>query len=35
MRANELSKKIVASNIKLGLNSSWTFYAPDNCGFPI
>jgi len=34
MRANELSKKIVASNIRLGLNSSWTFFAPDGCRFP-
>lgn len=32
IRANELAKKIVASNIKLGLNSSQTFFAPDNCG---
>ena len=35
MRANELSKKIVASNIQLGLNGSATFFAPGNCRFPI
>lgn len=34
LRANELAEKIVAQNIKLGLNSSWTFFAPDNCKFP-
>ncbi|KAL1729351.1 hypothetical protein EV714DRAFT_285013 [Schizophyllum commune] len=32
-RASELAQKIVASDIKLGLNSSYAFYAPDNYAF--
>ncbi|KAL1747769.1 hypothetical protein HDZ31DRAFT_60946 [Schizophyllum fasciatum] len=32
-RANELALKIVANDIKLGLNSSYGFYAPDNYAF--
>ena len=31
MRANPLAQKIVASDIELGLNSNFAFYAPDNC----
>lgn len=30
-RANPLAQKIVASDIELGLNSSFSFYTPDNC----
>ena len=34
MRAPPLAQKIVASDIALGLNSSFAFYAPDNCACP-
>ena len=30
-RGNELAQKIVASDIELGLDSYYAFYAPDNC----
>lgn len=30
-RANTLARKIVASDIELGLNASFSFYTPDNC----
>ncbi|KAH9854585.1 hypothetical protein C2E23DRAFT_817092 [Lenzites betulinus] len=33
-RANPLAQKIVASDIALGLNSNFAFYAPDNWAFP-
>ena len=33
LRANTLAQKIVASDIALGLNASFSFYTPDNCEF--
>ena len=30
-RANPLAKKILASDIALGLNDQFTFYTADNC----
>lgn len=33
MRANPLAQKILASDIALGLNDSFSFYTPDNCAY--
>ena len=32
-RPNPLAQKILASDIKLGLNDSFTFYTADNCSY--